>query len=307
VEVPRYRGTVGESKSAVQGKYVMYGFVIGFLLALIRFVFFFKLKNIREVKTWSNIPILGSMRYIKGEMDIRSPDFLKSEVANILRSIRASLKFIDSNQKVILVTSMFPSEGKSLNSIMQGAIQASSGKKTILIDFDLHKPSVHKKLDLKNDKGMTNFLSGQTDDVMSLCNEVSENYFVMTSGQRPPNPSELVLSDRTSFLFETLHENFDQIIVDTPPLHLITDAKILQAYADINIVVLNVKNATRKTLLDIEEYKERFEPKNMCVLLNGVRETKLSYLYSYKYKYAYKYGYGYAGYKYSYNYGQEKK
>ena len=305
VEVPRYIGTVGQSKSSVQGKYVLYGFLIGFVLALVRFVFFFKLKNIRDVKTWSDLPILGSMQYLKKDFDIRSPDFLKTDLADSLRSIRASLKFIDANQKTILVTSMFPSEGKSLNSICQAAIQASAGKRTILIDFDLHKPSLHKKLDLKNNKGMTDFLSGQTDDIDSLTTEIRENFYVMSSGVRPPNPSELVLSERTTELIKRLQSEFDQVVIDTPPLHLITDAKILQAFADINVLVLNVKNSTRKTLMDIEEYKERFSPKNMVVLLNGVKESKLSYLYSYKYKYAYKYGYGYAGYKYSYNYGKK--
>jgi capsular exopolysaccharide synthesis family protein len=299
VEKPRLIGRIGPNREAIRTSFLMYGLVLALLATAIRFFFFQRFKNIEDFKDWSNLPVLAGVSNFKNELVPNDTDYPKSELAEQYRRIRTNLQYVDSNHQSILLTSMFPSEGKTYNAIHIASLKALGDKKTVLLDLDLHKPSVHKKLKLDNVTGMSALLSGAVSDYKTVVNTIFPNLDVITSGQRPPNPSELVLSDRTEILMKQLREDYDIIIIDTPPLHLITDAKELQKYSDVNLLVLNTKNATRQTVIDIEDYVEAYEPKNFSLILNGVKNNHLLYKYGGKrYKYAYKYGYGNYGYGY---------
>ncbi len=299
VEKPRLLGRIGPDRSAIRTSYVLYGFLLSILVVAIRFFFFQRFKTIEDFKEWSDLPVLAGVSLFKNDLVPNASIYPNSDIAEQYRRIRANLQYVDSKHQSILLTSMFPSEGKTHNAIHIAALKALGDKKTVLLDLDLHKPSVHSKLNIANDAGMSSLLSGAETDFRKVKHTIFKNFDVISSGKRPPNPSELVLSERTELLMQQLREEYDIIIIDTPPLHLITDAKELQKFSDINVLVLNTKNATRQTVIDIEDYVEAYAPKNFSLILNGIKQNNLLYKYGGKrYKYAYKYGYGYGSYGY---------
>lgn len=299
VEKPRLLGRIGPDRAGIRRSYLVYGLISSLLLVAIRFFFFQRFKSVEDFKSWSNLPILAGVSNFKTDLVPNNISYPKSEIAEQYRRIRTNLQYVDSHHKSILLTSMFPSEGKTHNAIHIAALKALGGKKTVLLDLDLHKPSIHKKLNIDNVDGISSLLSGTELDYRTVAHQVFPDFDVITSGQRPPNPSELILSTRTEELIRQLREDYDIIVIDTPPLHLITDAKELQKYSDINLLVLNTKNATRQTVIDIEDYLTEYAPKNFSLILNGVKNNNFLYKYGGKrYKYAYKYGYGNYGYGY---------
>jgi capsular exopolysaccharide synthesis family protein len=307
VEKPRLLGRIGPDRSAIRTSYLLYGFLLALLAVAIRFFFFQKFKNIEDFKEWSDLPVLAGVSTFKSDLVPNSSTYPNSEIAEQYRRIRANLQYVDSKHQSILLTSMFPSEGKTHNAIHIAALKGLGDKRTVLLDLDLHKPSVHTKLNITNDVGMSSLLSGAENDFKSVRQTVFKNFDVIPSGKRPPNPSELILSDRTEELIRQLRNEYDIIVIDTPPLHLITDAKELQKYSDVNVLVLNTKNATRQTVIDIEDYVAAYTPKNFSLILNGIKQNNLLYKYGGKrYKYAYKYGYGYGSYGYG-GYGDRNR
>lgn len=297
VEQPRLIGRIGPNRAAIRNSYITYSLILALIITAIRFFFFQKFKTVPDLKQWSELPVLAGVKSFKKEFVPNTDDYPKQDIAEHYRKIRANLQYLDASHKTILLTSMFPGEGKTHNAVHISALKALGDKKTILLDFDMHKPSVHKKLKIDNTQGMSSLLSGAVDDYTTVTQEIFPNFYVIPSGVRPPNPSELVYNVRTKELFEELKKDFDCIVIDTPPLHLITDAKELQKYTDVYLLVLNTRNATRQTVVDIEDFVEEYSPKNFSVILNGVKTAGLLYKYgNYRYKYAYKYGYGYGAY-----------
>lgn len=305
VERPRLVGRIGPNRAAIRNSYFTYALVLAILFAAIRFFFFQKFKSVPSLKQWSDLPVLAGVKSFKKEYVPNTIDYPKLDIAEHYRKIRANLQFLDAGHKSILLTSMFPGEGKTHNAIHIAALKALGDKKTILLDFDLHKPSVHKKLRIDNSQGMSSILSAAVSDYKMLKQTIFPGFDVIPCGVRPPNPSELVLNERVKSLFKELEADYDCIVIDTPPLHLITDAKELQRYADIYLLVLNTRNASRQTVIDIEEFVGEYSPKNFSLILNGVKSSGILYKYgNYRYKYAYKYGYGYG--TYGANYSSKK-
>ena len=192
------------------------------------------------------------------------------------------------NFKSFLITSIHPGEGKTFSSINLARIFASSGKKVLVVDFDMHKPKVHKVLNLKNNIGNSTNLSEKSSFKDSL-NEIEKDLFVISSGPVPPNPSELALSENVNELFNYAKNNFDYLFIDTPPVGLITDALVLSSLVDHSIFVMNVKFANKKGLKFIEEIIQKSKIKSNAIILNGIRKNRLKYYYG---KYGYGYGYG---------------
>ena len=182
------------------------GFVISLLISIIKMLFFEKIQQVNELADSTNVPVLGGIPYLKNfnmimDVKIRSKDnFVES-----LRSIRTSMNFLltdgnkSKNFKSFLITSIHPGEGKTFSSINMARIFASSGKKVLIVDFDMHKPKVHKELDISNDIGNSTNLSEKSIFKDSL-KEIEKDLFVIPSGPVPPNPSELTLSENVKKL-----------------------------------------------------------------------------------------------------------
>ena len=154
---------------------------------------------------------------------------------------------------------------------------ASSGKKTILVGLDLRKPKMHTDFDVDNSKGIVNYLIGEnTLDEITLDVGIP-NLKIITSGPVPPNPSELLISDRTQTLFEILKEKYDYVIIDTPPVGLVADALELFNYADAIIYMIRQNYTQRGMPKMIDSKYENGEVKNISYVLNDF-EVKNKYV-----------------------------
>lgn len=181
----------------------------------------------------------------------------KSPIAEAYRSIRTNIQFasIDKNLKTICITSTGPSEGKTTTSSNLAEVFRQSGCKVLLIDGDLRKPRIHKIFNLSNSRGLTNALVGQINIEESI-QETTTGLSVMTSGPIPPNPSELIASKKMKQLLEALEEKFDFIIIDAPPVGIVTDSAVFSTFVDGVLLVVasgrtNIEEGKRaKALLD---------------------------------------------------------
>jgi len=235
----------------------------------------------------------------------------KSRAAEAFRTLRTNIQYLNVGKgaKVVLITSNSPSEGKTFASINMAAILAKASKKVLLLELDLHKPRVQKALEMEADIGISTVIIGQSEIETSIKKTVVENLDVMLSGPIPPNPSEMILSDRLKEIIAYGKANYDYVIVDTPPAGLISDSIYLMQYCDISLFVLNTKFATKRIVHSINELVEKNNIQHFSFILNGVKHKRARYYYYSKYGYGYGggYGYGYGGsYGYGGNYGYKK-
>jgi capsular exopolysaccharide synthesis family protein len=211
----------------------------------------------------------------------------KSQAAEAFRTLRTNIQFsaLDEQVKILVATSSQPSEGKSTIVSNLGITIAQSGKKVLLIDCDLRKPMVHKKLGLSNQEGLTSLLAREKK--LEECVKTTEvtNFYVITSGPIPPNPAELLGSKKMKRLIEELKEIFDMILIDAPPVLAVTDAQILATISDGVIFVASYGEADKHAVVRAKELIDKVGGKILGVIINKVpAEAKNYYYYSYEYK-----------------------
>jgi capsular exopolysaccharide synthesis family protein len=307
IETPRDTGEVSPDRKGIKKTYLTIGFVVSILVIIIRSLFFTKIKDVEHLKELSDIPSIGIIPFIKkqDEMGVVVDSQPNSIVAESFRNIRTNLQYanVGNNTKTFLVTSFSPGEGKTFTSINLATTLAKSGKKTIILELDLHKPKVYKNLGLSAPMvGITTYITKQSaiEDIVKPC-EIKDLY-CMFAGPIPPNPSEFVLSERLKDLIGYAKENFDYVIIDSPPAGLLSDSVFLMQYVDSTLFVLNANTSTRKTISFVHEVRENNNIQNLLFILNGVRNLGKRYYYK---GYGYSYGYGY-GYGYGKGYGYRK-
>jgi capsular exopolysaccharide synthesis family protein len=272
---------------------------LGFPIAFIFLKDYFNSKIIfkDDILKSSSIPFLGVIGHNHKDTlsVIESP---KSSLAETFRSIRSNLLFLNPDKKnqVFLLTSSTSGEGKSFCSMNIGAVFAISGKKTILVGADMRKPKLYEELGLKNERGLSNFLSGanELDDVIQKT--AIENMDFISSGIIPPNPVELIMGHRMEQLMEDLRKRYDFIVIDTPPIGLVIDAFVIMKYSDSNIYVVRHNYTKKQSLIEINESYREGKFNNLNLLLNDVRTNGI-----------YGYGYGYGNNDYGYGYYSDAK
>ena len=234
-------------------------------------------------------------------------NFASSEAYKLLRTNIMFSFPMEKKCRIIGVTSSVRGEGKSTTSLHLAYSLAESGKLTLLIDADLRLPSIHQKLDITSKPGLSNLLAGMNSE--KECRRpspFSDNLYVVTAGDIPPNPSELLGSQRMAKLMETYSEAFDYIIVDLPPINIVTDALVTTSWAD-GLVLVVRENYTSEAVLDDTMYQiKKINAKLLGFVLTYADISKAGYgkygkRYGGKYGKKYGYGYGYAnGYESSY-------
>lgn len=249
-----------------------------------------------------SVPFLGEIpqrERMKGET--KQPIVVKAEskdaVSEAFRIMRTNLSFMGSTAahrlQTIMVTSMNMGAGKTFISSNLAMTLALAGKKVVLVDLDIRKGSLSKRIHV-HQTGVTNFLSGEVTQVKDIVtkSEYHENLFVVGKGPVPPNPAELLLSPRLNELVEQLKAMFDYVILDNVPSNMVADAMIVNRVADLTLYVIRAGKMDRRQLPEVERLYTEKKLNNMAIVLNGVSE--------------FHHGYGYYGY-YGYGYGSEKK
>jgi capsular exopolysaccharide synthesis family protein len=221
-----------------------------------------------------------------------------STLAESFRSVRTNLKYFikDTQNPVISVSSTVSSEGKTFVSANLAAIIALNGKKVLLVGLDLRKPRINKIFGVDNKTGLSNYLIGQEKyDNIIIPSEI-ENLWYATSGPVPPNPAELIDSEEMKAFIAKAKKQFDFIIIDTPPVAIVTDALLVAPFTDLYLFVVRQRYSSRNTLELVEEMRKNSSIKNLGVVINDI---SLTGYYGYGLRYGYASGYGYY---YGYNY-----
>lgn len=208
----------------------------------------------------------------------------KSTVSEAFRTLRTNIQFtaIDKEVKSIVITSTRPREGKSTISFNLAITMAMAGQRTLLIDGDLRKPHIHNYIKSNNDIGLTNILADDA-DFMRVINlmEDYDNMHVITSGPVPPNPAELLSSQKIKKFLKNISNYYDSIIFDAPPIGAVTDGAILSTIVDGAILVAEANFIKKEELLRSKESLDRVGANILGVILNGVIMDKKSYQYQY--------------------------
>ena len=206
----------------------------------------------------------------------------KSPISEQYRTVRTNMQFasVDKELKTLIVTSSGPAEGKSSTTANLAVVYAQQGKKVLLVDADLRKPTMHYTFRLDNLRGLSNVLVGENTIDEAINQTDVESLDVMTCGPIPPNPSELLASKKMeTFLKEALF-NYDMVIFDTPPVLAVTDAQILADIVDGSILVVRSGNTEIEPAQRAKEALAPAKAKLLGVVLNG-REKKASNYYYY--------------------------
>lgn len=211
-------------------------------------------------------------------------EFIASEQYRLLR---ANIKFTvpaDVKCPIIGVTSSIRGEGKSTTAVNLSYVLANKGHKVLLVDGDLRIPSIAKKMGVKSTPGLTDLLIGSSADIASWKSDVHKNWYILPSGDIPPNPSELLGSKRMENVLNVLSEHFDYIIVDLPPVNIVSDAMAISSYITGMIVVIREGYTSKK---DLDRCMRQIKLSDVNVLgcvMNESEEGSASYSKYGKYK-----------------------
>lgn len=244
----------------------------------------------RNKKKNESLHITDPAKLLKG-----NSSFAIKEAYN---AIRTNLMFTQHGDKcpIFVITSPTANNGKTINSANLAISFAQMGKKTLIIDSDMRNPSLHKLFGLSSKNGLSEILAGLTDNI-SVSKTDIENLSVLTAGKIPPNPAELLASERMDKLLDFVREHYDCVFIDTPPVNLVTDATVFAQKTTGYILI--IKTDTTK-LPELKVTVNTLETLNSSILgfiINDINSNKKRY-YSYYTKYSKYYAYNY---KYSYS------
>ncbi|HEX4311215.1 MAG TPA: polysaccharide biosynthesis tyrosine autokinase [Acidobacteriaceae bacterium] len=279
----------------------LFGLFGGFTLALFMEKMDTRLRDAHEIQEILGLPSLAmipqshwkskgsELEWVVGPELLRDP---RSPFAESFRALRTSMRLSTTSResKVIAVTSCQPSEGKSTVSVNMAAVLAQGGKKVALVDTDMRRPSVYKRLRLEGGKGLSEVLTGYyTLDEVTQTHETLTTLDVIPSGTVPPLPADLLASDQMTEVVRQLRQRYDYVIFDTPPVLSVTDPAIVAAQADGMVLVIRQGYCTRRMLARAAEILHELDVKVYGFVFNGV-DASLPEYYGYLGYYTYEYG-----------------
>ena len=205
----------------------------------------------------------------------------KSVISEQYRAIRTNIEYsnVDQNTKTILVTSSDKNEGKTTTVSNLAVSFANLNKKVLLIDCDLRNASIHKMFKLNNIYGLTDILA--KDRAVDKCIQKTEleNLYVLTAGAIPPNPAEILSSEKMKNLIEDLKNIYDYIFIDTPPIGLVTDAGALSSFIDGVVLVVKSESVEKKYLEETKKKLDAVDARILGAILNSYKSEQKDYNY----------------------------
>lgn len=271
----------------------MLGLIVSIVFLLTRYLAHNKIAGSRELERLVSLPLLGSIPNHKSSAQETTALVVEkdktSSISEALRTIRTNLDFINGKQgsKIISVTSTVSGEGKTFVSSNLGGIMAMTGKKVCVVDLDMRKPKVHLAFGKKGkNHGVSTILAGKSKPKESTYETSIENLYFIPAGPTPPNPSELLLQEEFDKLLRQLSKEFDIIMLDTPPVGLVTDGRLIMKKSDIQIYIVRADYSKRSFTKVMNDLRATGRYSNMTTILNAIDNTPV-------YGYGYGYGYGY--------------
>ncbi|MGN6637630.1 MAG: GumC family protein, partial [Mucilaginibacter sp.] len=279
-----YVGTLQSQKMPIYGVAFLLGLLFPTGLIYARNSLSNRITTRKEITDATGIPVLGELSHKLNGSPIISPDSGNVAIGEEFRDLRTNLHFLQENTDkgyVTLVTSSIASEGKSFVSTNLGIVMAASGKKTIILEIDLRRPKISETFGLSQaNPGISTYLIEQIPlkEVIQSSN-VHPNLDIIGSGPIPAFPSELLGLDKLDQLINQLRQNYDNIILDTPPINLVTDAKILSRVSDITLYVIRQSFTFKSLLPFIKSLNDDQHFNNMKIVFNNVDKGKYGYNY----------------------------
>lgn len=285
--------------------------VFGLLVAVLLETFDDRVKTVERAKELMQLPLLGAIPYndelnttaksekqskeiakiskkAKSNGRVQNPPYTRSAYEEAFRSLLTNIRFLNSVKKVntFVISSSAPGEGKSTVSTNLARIAAELNRKVLIIDADLRRPTVAKRLELTNSRGLSSVLAGNL-SWQEAVQKLGENLFVLTSGPIPPNPVSLLDSRKMAELTKQWREEFDLVLIDSPPLIGLTDATLLARHADGILMVIGLETARRGGLKGARERLEAAGVVPMGMIANALKVESEGYYYYYQYYYHY--------------------
>lgn len=286
----------------VAKNYYLSGFLLGLLVSviyvLLREQFNRKILFRSEIEDKTSIPVLAEIMYSRMSDTIAISEGKRTIIAEQFRSMRTNLAFMGINEehKTLLVTSSISGEGKSFIALNLAMSFTLTGKKVGLMEMDLRKPKLSKYLGISRDPGITSYLINKApvDDIIKETGY--PNLYVVSAGPIPPNPTELILSEKFGEMMEKLKKRFDYIIIDSAPIGPVTDSQLISSYANSTLYVVRHAHTPKVMLRMIDDLYKQEKFKNMALVFNGLKARGAGIFGGYGYGgYGYGYGYGYGG------------
>jgi tyrosine-protein kinase Etk/Wzc len=260
------------------------------------------LSNQRDLERLTDAPVLGVIpAYLKEKMPVSRlivDKFPKASISEALRSVRTNMDFVMSNRKkkkIISVTSTISGEGKTFVSMNLAGIIALSQSKVVILDLDMRKPKLHLAFEVDNSLGISGILIGKQKWEDCIRHTSIPTLDFITAGSTPPNPAELILRPEYDELIEQLHQHYDVIVIDTPPVGLVTDGILVMRKADLPVYVVRADYSKRSFVRNINNLFENQGFNRLTLILNAYRGGG---------GYGYEYVHNYGGYNY---YGEEEE
>lgn len=280
-------------------------FVLSIVFVLLKYLLYNKILSTVDISEYTQIPVIGGVPTAKINMDVSQVvvhQRPKSMMAESFRNIRTNIEFypIKDKCRVVTVSSTIAGEGKTFVGLNISAIYAMTGKKVIVLDFDLRKPRLDKCFGVDNIKGISTILISKHHYTECVHKSEIENLDYITSGPLPPNPSEIILGNKLKELIEEIKQSYDLIVIDTPPVGIVTDALVTYQLADNPIYVMRAGISPKSFIENVNSFVEGSKVEKMAIVLNGIERSSGRYGYGYKSGYGYQYGYSTYGYGYGY-------
>lgn len=278
---------VSPRKSLIYLAFVLAALIIGVSAVYAKEVFNRTILFRNEIENSTSFPIIGEIGYEKSNNQIVIENGKPSIIVEQFRKLRISFQYLGINtttRKKILITSTISGEGKSFTAVNLGLTLAAEGKKVIILEADLRKPTFYKKLDITEKDGISNYLLGELSLNEILKQTEYPNLTIIPSGPFHNNSSALFLNGRFEVLLSTLEGLFDYIIIDSAPAGLLSDAYILSPLCDATLYVVRHKYTPKICLKELEENDRIHKFKNLAIIFNGVHKrgfTKNDYGYGY--------------------------
>ncbi len=277
---------VAPNRYIILGIGLVGGLVLNFFFIGIIYLVNNKITGLQEIERTTRVPVLGVIPEIRNKTE--SPFYIvdnpRSIVSEAIRTLRTNLDFFTSTdlKKVIVISSTVSGEGKSFLAMNLGGILAMSKKRVILLDLDMRKAKINNHADVKDpSKGVSTILIHRSSLPESITKTSVEGLDFIPAGPHPPNPSELLLNGEFEGLIDQLRQQYDYIVIDTPPVGLVTDGIMAMKRADLSIYVVRANYSKKEFLQNLERIVSINKLSNVAIVLNALPSTGKTYGYGY--------------------------
>jgi len=292
--------TNSAKKSKTILMFLLFGILIPTIIVIIIELLNNTIRSSNDVEKNSTFPLIGAIRHTKSTDPLLVSKNPRSAFTEMFRVIRTRIEFIVQRKTeiMIMITSTESGDGKTYFSINLAGVYSMASKKTLLVDMDIRKPSVNQRFNIVQSDGVTNYLAGQCtlDDIILQLPKVG--FDILPAGSIPPNPGELIRSDKLIAMFVELRKRYDYIIVDSSPIGMVTDAYSLAHLSDVNLFVVRNGKTSKTFFKKLSTQLKMDNLPHMYSVINDVMDDGSRYSNYKLYKYAYlignSYGYGYS-------------